>query len=839
MSPADLAIVLPTTGDPLVMDSAVQAADDLNKHLELVTGVDVPIVNSPGAAPGKYYLYTGRDMSMPTPETARYDIAADGVYFVGEWRGARYAAYMFMENELGVRWIHPGDGGILYKPLSTLDLTLGSVQWDPPLALRKMRWNAKVGQYPVISTDLEEFAAFARTNAEHDEYAIQVATWTGHLLMGSHSDISYGHAFTTWWDTYGATRPHYFALNQYGVREPETSDAAAVKLNVSHPDVTSQVISNWLGSGKKWINVCENDQTWGFCRDAECVALDVMLPGEDFGDHLTDRYVYFANQVARAATNHDPQAGSVMYAYNATEQPPRAQTVDPNVAVVVVPTTLELPKSEALFGGWSAAGATTLGVRPNLTRVYETLVLPLGHEKQMYDAFQIAYTNGAVIADYDRLLGIWTTHGMANYVLMKAMTDPSRSYDYWEDHYCSAYGAAAGDVKAYHTYWRTNLWEGRLLPNIETIIDLGKFNNFIRGLTWSLDDYYDTSDFDQSDAIVAAGLARDLTARERAKLEELALANQHARKFYEAAIRKNLVSQQDYALDLLLFREAHQDDLTLDWIDLFAVEMAYGDYAGVKVAAQLREYLTPWSGTAIAWQFKLDTNDVGVAEAWYTQPWTQVEAEWDRLRCDSNWENFYGSEPFPSSEYRAILPTYDGVAWYAMRMKALKEWEGEGREVYLHFPAVADACALYVNGQYAGDHPFDHPDDWKTPFALRVDHLINWATGGSTYTDDQVFTVRVEDFGGTGGIWKRPWLVSRDPVGTTILDLGLEDTVALEFLSESGTVYELQFTTDLVSSSLWQNAGAALTGTGTNMFFFDPNEATGTSTSKAYRIGEP
>lgn len=72
--------------------------------------------------------------------------------------------------------------------------------------------------------------------------------------------------------------------------------------------------------------------------------------------------------------------------------------------------------------------------------------------------------------------------------------------------------------------------------------------------------------------------------------------------------------------------------------------------------------------------------------------------------------------------------------------------------------------------------------------------------------------------------------------GPSFTEVALADTLALEFLSVSGTVYDLQFTTDLVSSSLWENAGATLTGTGTNMFFHDPAEATGTSTSRAYRI---
>ena len=73
------------------------------------------------------------------------------------------------------------------------------------------------------------------------------------------------------------------------------------------------------------------------------------------------------------------------------------------------------------------------------------------------------------------------------------------------------------------------------------------------------------------------------------------------------------------------------------------------------------------------------------------------------------------------------------------------------------------------------------------------------------------------------------------PQGVTFTNVNLVDTIGMEFDSENLTEYTLQFTTDLVTSSAWMNA-ASVIGTGTNMFLFDPTEATGSSTGKAYRI---
>ena len=76
------------------------------------------------------------------------------------------------------------------------------------------------------------------------------------------------------------------------------------------------------------------------------------------------------------------------------------------------------------------------------------------------------------------------------------------------------------------------------------------------------------------------------------------------------------------------------------------------------------------------------------------------------------------------------------------------------------------------------------------------------------------------------------------PQDVTFTNVNLVDTIGMQFLSENLTEYTLQFTTDLVSSSNWMNA-ATVIGTGTNLFFFDPTESTGSSTGKAYRILSP
>ena len=73
------------------------------------------------------------------------------------------------------------------------------------------------------------------------------------------------------------------------------------------------------------------------------------------------------------------------------------------------------------------------------------------------------------------------------------------------------------------------------------------------------------------------------------------------------------------------------------------------------------------------------------------------------------------------------------------------------------------------------------------------------------------------------------------PIDVGFDEVSLANTMRMEFDSDTSTEYTLQTTSDLISSSGWMNAGTVI-GTGANMYFFDPTEPAGSSTSKAYRI---
>jgi hypothetical protein len=771
---ARCAVVLPARTNEIMC----VAAHELSKHLGLISGSGIPVVTADQKRPfGRYLFHIGvpepGDTRVLKEEEARWSVRPGGAYLYGHETGMAllYAVYGFLEEQLGVRWIMPGDRGIAYEERPVLNLTAGARAFVPVLVQRQIRSGVQVRPLPPKRADASAAEEEARRNLEVvNAYAADMRDWQRRMRLGNRGGTVYGHAFTDWWDRYSKTHPEYFAVNKYGKREPErpaepkeaspvftAKERSTVKLCVSNPCVAKQIVDNWQATGCRgaWINACETDLGWGFCRCDACVALDTRTPEEAFDAHLTDRYVYLANAVARAARARGHRVGAALYAYNQTESPPRREKLDPGMFVGVVPTTLDLAETRALFEGWRAAGAPTLMSRPNLTRYYQTTALPIGTERQFFDTFQIAYACGAIGADYDRLMCQWTLHGLSDYALARAFSEPDKPFEYWENHYCAAFGPAAAEVREFFQYWREEVWEKRLRPDLKEIAERGKWFNFARGLMWSpLDRYYRQADFDCTDGLLKRGAAKARTVFQREQLRNLMLANRHGRLVFNAIAAQG-EAKFAHSLALLEFRNGQKADFGMAMAMITSLEAKAGDVTGVVTAENLKRYPLPWKITDLHWRFRLDPEDRGATEKWQEQPW-DAKMKWTLLRTDYSWKAPH--EPPP--EIANTLRTYEGIGWYATQVEIPETMQG--REVYLYFGAVDNSCWVYVNGRPAGEHLFQKPDDWSTPFEIRIDPFLS-AEGGR-----QEITVRVRNKGGSGGIWRRVWLVSKHRTGSGV-----------------------------------------------------------------------
>lgn len=209
---------------------------------------------------------------------------------------------------------------------------------------------------------------FAQAQAQQRRFEDDL--WLRRMRIGNRSGVRlfFGRAFVKWSERYGETRPEYFALTSEGKREPISPEKPdRVKMCVSTHDFVRAVVEDWVEKRKQnpalhfALDATENGGRPGgmgqYCRFDNCRALDVLLEGEEFGDHLTDRYVHFYNVCLKEARKHFPDAQVKSYIYSTPAEGVNLQVV-PIMAV-------RFAETRALYEAWQQMGATSLLYRPN------------------------------------------------------------------------------------------------------------------------------------------------------------------------------------------------------------------------------------------------------------------------------------------------------------------------------------------------------------------------------------------------------------------------------------------------------------------------------------------
>ena len=129
VTPKDAVILCPAAAPNKVREGA----EELQKHLELITGVKLPIRegNQPDSRAYSLLVGTAEPGAPPLPasEGSRWVIGSRAAYFYGDdsagRRGSLYAVINFLDEQLGIRWIEPGKDGIVYKKSASLKLKTG------------------------------------------------------------------------------------------------------------------------------------------------------------------------------------------------------------------------------------------------------------------------------------------------------------------------------------------------------------------------------------------------------------------------------------------------------------------------------------------------------------------------------------------------------------------------------------------------------------------------------------------------------------------------------------------------------------------------------------------
>ncbi len=414
------------------------AAQDLQRHLQRATGAAFAIVDEAGArgvdpafarllvGAGRLSRAAGGDDSDLAAEAYRVVGRGNTIVFVGHDTGTSnataWAVGSFLDRQLGVRWLWPGELGTHVPRAATIIVPDFDLTGRPALEQRRLRSRAE--------------------GAESD--------WLRHHQMGSRMTYRFGHAFNDWWEKYHETHPDYFAVPPAGERQPYPR-AEWVKLRLGNPAVADQMIANWRAAGRpdNW-NVCPNDGSgWDTSAAARAMDLPDRFTPEDIWRNkanLTRRFVRFWNGLIERMRAENPRVTLSTYAYSCYRNPPIDVKLQPGMVLGMVQGYAETDD----WLKWHGTGAKMI-LRPNWWHLGGSAPhLPLQAQGAY---FRTAEAHGMIGFDFDSLLGQWGNQGALYYLIARLSTRADLTVDDVIGEYAGAFGRAAPLIRDYLDYW--------------------------------------------------------------------------------------------------------------------------------------------------------------------------------------------------------------------------------------------------------------------------------------------------------------------------------------------------------------------------------------------------
>ncbi len=338
-----------------------KAAEELALHLKAMTGATFDVVLEGDNEHAKVISIgrTQRMLAADLPQ-AGVDLGNEGIaiaasgndlfLFGGAQRGAVYAVYALLEEDLGCRWytagrqVIPHRATLVFRPMLRV--------FVPPLEMRD----------PFFSIVFEgEWALHNRTVSRH---------WGSDPSLGGYPKTVPNNAHTYFHfvppDKYFKEHAEYFSMDAKGERQP-------LQLCLTNPDVLHIVVREGLrmlseDPQAQALEVSPMDRT-GWCLCPKCKAVDKAQAtdidyGYSYSNH-TGTLVSFVNQVADRIKATRPDVVVSTLAYLGTLRPPKDLKPRPNVRIWLCTTmhwgtmsrfVTESDNQAKVIKGWSKVG---------------------------------------------------------------------------------------------------------------------------------------------------------------------------------------------------------------------------------------------------------------------------------------------------------------------------------------------------------------------------------------------------------------------------------------------------------------------------------------------------
>ena len=621
------------------------------------------------------------------------------VYAAGHTEGTYYAVIELLE-QLGCRWFMPGDLGEVVPALKTVDVKAQTTVQAPSFPSRH----------------------FQMPNRE----------WQARVRCGG----------TVFGGGHGIPSPRVTVNKQTGQIEPaEYAEFFSLVKGkrvtrqhcVSNPKFIAYVVRDVKARRKKGagpvLPMGPNDGA-GFCECPNCKALDAG-DFDPFSNEpsMTDRYIWFYNQVLKGVEDEYPDTKLAFYVYHSYMRPPVREKVDPRIVGALAPIALDR------VHGFS-----------------NPIAPEKSYAKWLYQEW------GKIMPElYDR--GYWSNLACPGFTFI--IIDRLRD----EIPACHALGVKGWRVETFSHYasqFPSNYIAGKLMWNHRADVDalladcydkffgpanepMGKYitmmdaalrdGDYCTGSSWDIPNFYPPALRKQARALLNDGLKRSAGAgvyEERVKLIARAFdmtdafcEMMEARVKVDFAAAKAALDRTDQAAgDLMAYKPVPMLDTRLypSYMKRFfrhCTEQGYARMTGgnVLLAAAPDE-----------WEFQIDPQQIG-EDIGLWKPETRG-GNWQTLKTSSqSWSN-------------QGLRYYKGLAWYRTTVEVPKD--AAGKRVFLWCGGVDETAKVWVNGQVIGISP----GATFYPFEMDATNAVKAGTNSIVFCVSNQVVNEV----GTGGI---------------------------------------------------------------------------------------
>ncbi len=717
------------------------ASEELVEHLRTMTGAELPVVVGPAVPEGMVPLYLGTaadaDLDAPgieagrNPSTFTVRVRPDRVDIRGlSEEGTLFGVYEVLE-QIGFRWYMPGEYGRVVPEGRTVTLAEQVETQAPSIIWRQLQHlDSRV-----------PWARRARLGGEERVTGRHGIPGLGREAFKEHPE----------WYSFDAAR---------GERRPRQDC-------LSNPEVLQRAIEGIRaeaarqGGAVQYVGAASHDGG-GYCQCEKCKALDrgVYDPTAD-RESMSDRYIWFFNQVLEALKEEFPNLHIVHYTYGAHMMPPEIE-MNPRIVPVFAPITVDRlrgmdnPMSpDRHLLRWLIDEYARRGVEEMYYRgYYHNLAcpqFPLSQLDQIEHETRAFARKGITVMRVENIHTSWSSAFLDLYVATRMMwnvdTDVSALLD---EFYRLYYGAAEKPMRAYHeqleaAFRDTPYCTGSSYPYLPIFLEHPRRDSLRGHLDAAARAAGENNPFAQRIAAVRLNWDRldaflDLMdARNR---HDFVSAHRRMEDFYRLSDAGALMEPLEtgpgrgYTLPrLIFFREQSQNNGS--YFNRFFRAPVLAGHARTVTEGDLVAPL------ADEWKFLLDPAEIGEIGGWYRPG-----------RLGGNWQSIKTTSRSWSDQG---LHYYKGIAWYRQSVRISEKFKG--RPVYLWFGGVDRLASVWINGHFMGTSREPREGVPGVPGSFRPFDMPTVREDGDSALDfggENWVVVRIENKSlselGTGGI---------------------------------------------------------------------------------------